>query len=178
MRICNVCKTNKSLGEFHNCKSFPLGKVYTCKVCAKQKTLDWAATNPERKKQTNKKHYEENKQDYILRAKKAEWSKRNKERVKVLSKARYTKRNGAADVAKYRHLRRRAAPRWLTKEHLQEIEQFYWLAKDLKAVTGETYHVDHIIPINGENVSGLHVPWNLQVLPADINISKGNRLED
>tara|TARA_R100000541_G_C1879440_1_gene82084 strand:+ start:444 stop:905 length:462 start_codon:yes stop_codon:yes gene_type:complete len=58
----------------------------------------------------------------------------------------------------------------------EEIKNFYWLARDLKAVTGEEYHVDHIVPINGKNVCGLHVPWNLQVLPADINMSKGNRI--
>jgi hypothetical protein len=83
--------------------------------------------------------------------------------------ARNTKRQG---------LKINATPNWLTEEHNNEIQQFYWLAKDLQAITGETYHVDHIVPLKGENVCGLHVPWNLQVLPADINLSKGNKHAD
>lgn len=80
-----------------------------------------------------------------------------------------------AAVATKRRKRKYASP--ISKVYREEIKEFYWLAKDLKSVTGEDYHVDHIVPICGENICGLHVPWNLQVLPADINLSKGNKYD-
>jgi hypothetical protein len=69
---------------------------------------------------------------------------------------------------------RQATPKWLTKEHKQQIVDTYELMRDCRAITGEDYHVDHIVPLKGENICGLHVPWNLQVLPAYVNISKSN----
>ena len=41
---------------------------------------------------------------------------------------------------------------------------------------GMQFHVDHMIPMQGEEASGLHVWYNLQVIPAHLNIGKGNRM--
>lgn len=59
-----------------------------------------------------------------------------------------------------------ATPKWID---IESIANFY-------KQTPKGYHVDHIIPLNGKNVSGLHVLWNLQYLPAKDNMKKGNRL--
>jgi len=78
-------------------------------------------------------------------------------------------------AAKRRSQKLKATPKWLTEAHFKYISDLYTHAKDCELVSGEKYHVDHIIPLQGKDVCGLHVPWNLQVLPADINISKSNK---
>ena len=73
---------------------------------------------------------------------------------------------------------KRATPKWLTPEQRKQIVDIYEHMRDCRVVTGEDYHVDHIVPLRGENVCGLHVPWNLQVLPASVNLAKSNEVED
>lgn len=70
---------------------------------------------------------------------------------------------------------KQATPKWLSKEDKLKIYNIYLHAKDCQTVTGELYHIDHIVPLQGEFVCGLHVPWNLCVLPAEVNIRKSNR---
>jgi hypothetical protein len=82
----------------------------------------------------------------------------------------------AAWDAKRRATKLQATPVWLTSCHLKEIENFYKQAQYLQQQTGQKYHVDHIIPLQGREVCGLHVPWNLQVVLAKENLSKSNKL--
>ena len=67
--------------------------------------------------------------------------------------------------------KRHATPHWLTSKDHSEIESFYMRAKKMI----EYSEVDHIVPLQGNNVCGLHVPWNLQILSRRANLSKGNR---
>lgn len=66
-------------------------------------------------------------------------------------------------------------PNWLTKEHKNQIQDVYRQADLLTYQTGVLHHVDHIVPLKGKTVSGLHVPWNLAPMKCSENISKGNR---
>ena len=74
--------------------------------------------------------------------------------------------------------RKSCIPPWLTAEQQLEIRRIYAEARALTESTGIQHEVDHIEPICGKDRSGLHVPWNLQILTADENRSKGNRVAD
>jgi 5-methylcytosine-specific restriction endonuclease McrA len=82
-----------------------------------------------------------------------------------------------ARSAKRREAEKTATPRWLTKQQLADIKQFYITANRLTEATGIKHQVDHIIPIQNELVCGLRVPWNLQVVTAKSNASKWNRFD-
>ena len=78
----------------------------------------------------------------------------------------------------YAALRRAAklqrTPAWLTDKHRKEIAAIYKRAAQITARTGIAHHVDHILPLQGKNISGLHVPSNLQILTETENKTKGN----
>ncbi len=106
------------------------------------------------------------------------FAKRHPDRVNALN-AKWAKNNPGkinAKKARRRALHLNAIPKWLTSEQLKEIQDIYLLSKELQWLSLDKLEVDHIIPLNGVLVSGLHVPWNLQILPKSINASKGNRV--
>lgn len=72
---------------------------------------------------------------------------------------------------RYQASKIKAAPSWLTDEHKAEMTAIYVTAQQLGL------QVDHIVPLQGKNVCGLHVPWNLQPIPAEVNRQKSNRHE-
>jgi hypothetical protein len=69
----------------------------------------------------------------------------------------------------------RATPKWLNATHRRTMKIIYEACERLTNMTGVKHHVDHIVPLRGKNVCGLHVPWNLQVITAEANIRKGNK---
>jgi hypothetical protein len=97
-----------------------------------------------------------------IRANRVRWERANRQKTAAWSAVKRARRHGAA-------------PRWLTVEQRAEIAALYRLAAKLSSETGDKHHVDHIEPVAGADVCGLHVPWNLQVIPATANQAKGNR---
>lgn len=77
------------------------------------------------------------------------------------------------DTANRRAAKLQRTPVWLNKGHQLEIDSIYELCSAYRQI-GFDYHVDHIVPLQGKSVSGLHVPWNLQIIHAKENLSKGN----
>ena len=77
-----------------------------------------------------------------------------------------------ANAARWRAALVQATPAWANQK---KIAEFYETADGLSMLTGEWYHVDHIVPLQGKTVRGLHCEANLQVLPEVENIRKGNR---
>jgi len=106
------------------------------------------------------------------------WKKENLDSGRK-SSATWKKNNPGhigAIVAKRRADTAKRTPAWLTKEQIAAMNKLYKQAAWLTKITGVKWHVDHIVPLKGKNVSGLHIPDNLQVIPARENLKKGNRL--
>jgi 5-methylcytosine-specific restriction endonuclease McrA len=118
-------------------------------------------------------HYERNKTAYKERA-----SSRPAEEKRSHKTAWKKKNRGivAASVAARKAHIRQATPKWLTKEQKQQIKSFYIEADRLKTETGIDHEVDHIVPVRGGIVHGLHVPWNLRVITAEENQKKNRKL--
>lgn len=133
------------------------------------------ATNPVKLKAAKKRHYEKHKEQILkkLQVYRA---------ANQISKSVYFKKyktDNAHKVASWNAKRRAAklcrTPAWLDEDAYWMIEQAYELAQLRTKLFGFSWHVDHIIPLQGKLVSGLHVPTNLQVIPGVENARKGNR---
>jgi len=83
----------------------------------------------------------------------------------------------AAYEAARRALKMQRTPTWLTEIDKERIQNEYQLAALQTKITGKPWHVDHIIPLQGDLVSGLHVPSNLMAMLGSDNISKHNNFE-
>ena len=136
-----------------------------CLDCRKLVLKIWRKKNPEKVKAHNDIQYlkyEQKKDGYRRSRKKYEQS--NPHKI-------------AAKTARYLAAKRQRIPKWVDDDHMWMIEQAYELAALRTKITGFQWHVDHIIPLRGKNVSGLHVIENLQVIPGIENVRKANRYE-
>lgn len=202
---CCVCKGSKDLECFPKSRDGKHGRNTTCKQCRsvymkayteknKEKLRQAAARryqdNKEQHQANRKAHYQDNKEYYKLRAK--EWVQKNPENRKRIAKKwqdenpekRYhiQRSNRLANPGYYaahykarQQRKRQAMPFWANEESIKAIyRQAAWIQK----VTGVKQHVDHYYPLKNDLVCGLHNEFNLRIIPAFDNLSKGNKLPE
>ena len=130
----------------------------------------WASANPNRLRAAADKWVASNPEARLNVS--LEWKKRNAPQQREYKAAwaadNRPKRNHCE--AKRRGAAAQATPKWLTEKQHSDMEEIYATGRALGL------HVDHIVPLMGKTVCGLHVPWNLQLLPPAANMSKGNRI--
>ena len=113
------------------------------------------------------------------KVKQREWRAKNPHHAGAQAAKRVYKQNNTgkvnADTAKRRTAKMQRTPAWLTPDDFWMIEQAYEIAALRTKALGVQFHVDHVLPLQGQYVSGLHVPTNLQVMPWRDNVSKANK---
>ena len=182
-KYCYKCKESKPVESFGKNKSKKDGLSTECRPCKRTGDKQYYQTNANQVKQTVAKYRAEN-PEKVSQVKK-DWYHLNKEHVYSKTNA-YRKSNPDKSLqyqrayqqanrgkrtswlAKYRANKLQATPPWFEKEL---VEILYTKAKEWG------FAVDHVIPLQGNNVCGLHCWSNLQLLDPLLNSSKGNRFE-
>jgi len=141
----------------------------------KAKRAEWIAKNPEKWAEMQARYHAKVRHKRI--ASLEAWRAKNPERVKQIRREWFAKRPGymAAYLTKYRERAVRATPPWMWAMFGKEVEAKYRECARISAKTGIPHQVDHTYPLAGKTSSGLHVPWNLQILPATVNGRKHNK---
>ena len=188
---CSKCGEEKPVAEFYKAKNKKDGLRGECKSCSKSVNKSYYKSNAEQIKERTTQYRLDNKEARRDkdRATKQKWCEENEDRVAQYRKkhngsekhkaacSRWCKNNrakGRAYLAKYRAAKLQQTPSWASE---QLIAAYYAEAKRLEELTGIKFHVDHIIPLQGELVSGLHVESNLQLLMAHENLGKSNKFD-
>lgn len=203
MKQCNKCKENKELSQFTNgqlkrksswcrsCESISNSENYKKNAeKIKAQTKAYVENNREKVKIQRAKHRKKNRvridaaiKEWVEKHReesneiKVRWVKNNPEKRQI-SANKWVNNNPEkvnAQTAKYRATKLNATPFWLTEDQQKDIKEIYALAKELQWLSEEPLHIDHVMPLVNENICGLHVPWNLQIIPKSMNIKKGNR---
>lgn len=157
---CTVCGVEKPTDSFTRNKSKKWLLDSSCKLCKSRVDKEYRRKNEHKLREYFKEYHLLNRDRKVLIA--CLWQKENKDKANIHKRHNEIRRS-------------KRIPRWLSLQELQDIEALYKKAKDMSKVSGIEYHVDHIIPLNGKYVSGLHVLSNLQIISKEDNLSKSNK---
>ena len=174
MKHCPKCSQEKPFEAFYASSTHKSGCASWCKDCESERSRLKNLRNRDTRLAKAKQWREENKDKQAASIK--SWREQNSEKLKESYKywAQRNKDKVNAKWMKREASKKNRTPAWLTVDELWMIEQAYDIAVKRKDEFGFDWHVDHIVPLQGKTVSGLHVPWNLQVIPAIENRRKSN----
>lgn len=165
MKQCNKCLEVKPLSEYHKKSTTKDGLMWWCNTCHRQYVKE-------------KYHLYKTQPGYIEREKRRLTVYRQAHPEKIIESAKKfaVTRPGYRNAQARKHAisKRQRTPKWLTADDFWLINEAYDLAAIRTRMFGFPWHVDHIVPLNGRLVSGLHVPHNLQVIPGRLNRLKSN----
>ena len=160
-KTCTKCSVTKTLDCFGLSNTCVGGRRTYCKSCHNKQKKQWRIANADKIARQKQEYYQKNKQHILSRC-----SKYAEENPNI----------GSTKSAKYRANKLNATPAWLTEDDNFVFNEVYEMAKLRSENTGVEHHVDHIVPLQGIEAKGLHVWWNLQIIPASENLSKSNKL--
>lgn len=165
--------SGKPCSNGHICKRHVEGGCYECnKMHGRNNMAKVRVERADELKARKKAEYHRNKEKN--KPKRKQYNIDNAERLRAIA-LQYSKENPEVrrEISATRRARKRnATPPWLTKEMRAEIKAMHAEANALKAQLGVRFDVDHIVPLDGRHVSGLHVPWNMRVITHAENISR------
>lgn len=164
MKKCSCCKEEKDIQFFGKHKNNKDGLQYQCKNCRINSCkISFKKTSPEQLQKRN----------IATKIWKISNILKDKETAKQWRKENVAVRTNTERKRQTAKLQR--IPLWTTEEDKIHILCLYQLAAMRSKYSGEKWHVDHVIPLQGKTVSGFHTPSNLQVIPAKDNLRKSNK---
>lgn len=169
LKACTKCQAVKPIGEYNVRKASPDGLMQKCRDCCKTYATAYRADNPD----VHKEYYAENKEKRGEDFRK--WREENAERRAeyMLNWSRENSASRREQYMRWQATKRKATPKWADREKMIE---FYRKAEHLTRETGVPHEVDHIYPLQGKEVCGLHCEANLNVITQFENIQKLNRM--
>lgn len=179
--ICTDCNREHSLGwaRENAAKKARMDAEYRRKnpEAARKKGADYYAANKERINARGRDYHARTAPERHASARK--WREANPDKTRAAqARFRAANKDKINAWAALRRARKMQGYMMLSPAQKSAIEAFYAEARKLTLETGIRHEVDHIHPLVGVNFSGLHVPWNLQIITSDANKRKGNRLEE